>query len=293
MNVAFNPLPWYFGADGWHQPVGVTTRSVYEQIRSTGFGAVPVDLPEGTTVTEYRALLDETGLEPAPGYLQIPLAAAAHLAASLEQARRTAAVHAELGVDHLFVADEFGPPERVACPAVGAAASDERVAVMADVLGAVADAVRSEGVHACLHPHVGTWVETEAETMAVLDAVAPELLLFGPDVGHLAWAGADYVGLLDRYRDRVGAVHLKDVRRPVREACLDARLPYLECASRHVFTEPGRGDLDLAAVVTALDGFAGWWVVEVDVPDQPSPLETARVCADWVRHHLPPGGGTR
>ncbi|MEV4018691.1 hypothetical protein AB0J35_50180 [Nonomuraea angiospora] len=46
------------------------------------------------------------------------------------------------------------------------------------------------------------------ETRAVLDAIAPELLSFGPDTGHLHWAGADPAELITRYRDRVGAAHL-------------------------------------------------------------------------------------
>ena len=40
----------------------------------------------------------------------------------------------------------------------------------------IGEAMRAEGVRPALHPHVGTWVETERECRAVLDAVEPDSL---------------------------------------------------------------------------------------------------------------------
>jgi hypothetical protein len=39
-------------------------------------------------------------------------------------------------------------------------------------------------------------------------------------------------------------------------------------------------------VLTALEEFTGWYVVEVDVPDQPSARESANVSAAWIRLHF-------
>jgi hypothetical protein len=44
-----------------------------------------------------------------------------------------------------------------------------------------------------LHPHVGTWIETEQEMESVLAAVPNTALRFRPDTGHLTWAGMDAV----------------------------------------------------------------------------------------------------
>lgn len=144
----------------------------------------------------------------------------------------------------------------------------------------------AEGVTPCLHQHVGTWIETEAETDAVLAAVNPALLLLGPDTGHLAWAGADPARFIAKHLDRVGAVHLKDVRSAVRTEARTEPLDYFTAAGRHLWTEPGRGDIDFDAVLEVLARFDGWYVVEVDIADQPTPKDTAAVSARWVKRHL-------
>ena len=53
-----------------------------------------------------------------------------------------------------------------------------------------------------------------------------------------------------------------------------------------VWTEPGRGDVDLATALATLPAdFAGWVIVEVDVPEAPSNLESAQISAAWVVDH--------
>ena len=56
---------------------------------------------------------------------------------------------------------------------------------------------------AVLHPHVGGWTETEHEVRTVLYGIGRELLAFGPDTGHMSWAGMDVVGILREYAGRV------------------------------------------------------------------------------------------
>ena len=52
----------------------------------------------------------------------------------------------------------------------------------------------------------------------------------------------------------------------------------------HVWTELGRGDVDLVGVLKALpDAFGGWLVVEVDVPDLGTPAESTHASARWIR----------
>ena len=108
----------------------------------------------------------------------------------VEAAKRHAAVQAALGNTEVFIANGLAPARRDT-PAVGADADDRRLQAVIDRLGAAAEAITSEGVRPALHPHVGTWIETEAETESVLAAVPDTVLGFGPDTGHLTWAGMD------------------------------------------------------------------------------------------------------
>ncbi|MFI6681590.1 hypothetical protein [Kribbella sp. NPDC050470] len=69
-----------------------------------------------------------------------------------------------------------------------------------DGVGVAAEAITSEGVTPALHPHVGSTIETEPEIRAVLDAVPASILSFGPDTGHLAWAGTSRTSTWPRRR---------------------------------------------------------------------------------------------
>jgi inosose dehydratase len=286
VRVGFNPLPWYLTERGPVPDAASPVKEIYRQIKAAGFDAVHVEVPEHMGLAEYRALLDDAGLAAAPGYFQAPWSDPNAVPPAVAAAARTAAQHAELGLSRIFIADQFGAEPRTAAPAVGAGFSQDRLSRIIDNLAVAASAMVAEGVTPCLHQHVGTWIETPEETAAVLAGVDPRVLMLGPDTGHLAWAGADPTAFIGRYRDRVGAVHLKDLRARVRTEGLAAGWSYPEITGRHVFTEPGRGDVDLDAVLGVLAGFDGWYVVEVDIADQPTPEETARVSARWVRRHL-------
>jgi inosose dehydratase len=284
--VGFNPLTWYMTSAGPDRAAAPALPEIYRRIRAAGFDAVHAEVPDGMSVPDYRALLADTGLAPAPGYFQARFSDDEATREAMESARRAAVQHAELGLTRIFIADQFGAEPRTAAPAQGAGFEPGRLEAVIGNLGAVAEVMVAEGVTPCLHQHVGTWIETPRETEAVLAGISPGLLLFGPDTGHLAWAGADPAGFIEAHLDRVGAVHLKDVRAAVRAEAQETDRNYRETTGRHVFTEPGRGDVNFAAVLRVLSRFDGWYVVEVDIADQPTPEETARVSAEWVRAHL-------
>ena len=113
--------------------------------------------------------------------------------------------------------------------------------------------MRAEGVTAALHPHVGGWVETEHELRAVLDEVGPDLLAFGPDTGHMSWAGMDVPAVLRDYSDRIVGAHLKDTfAAGIARAAADD-LDYQDGHPTRAGSgpSPGLGHVDLAACVAA------------------------------------------
>ncbi len=284
--IGLNPLPWVLTAQGFELTVPVL-RSAFAEISTTGFAAIHADPPAGATPGEYAALLDEFGLVPAPGYFS----AAFHKAARstlVEAAAQHAAIQAALGNTEVFIAGSKDPT-RMAHPAVGAYYDRDALARFIDGLGAAAEAITAEGVRPALHPHVGSLVEVEHEVRSVLDAIPESILGFGPDTGHLAWAGMDPAAIMGAYAVRIAATHLKDVHLDRADQAKKQQLDY-QTATRGgpaLWTELGRGDINLTAALSALpDTFAGWVVVEADVPEAPSNLRSTQISAHWITTNL-------
>ena len=156
---------------------------------------------------------------------------------------------------------------------------------MRETLVRMAEATKGHGVTSCLHQHVGSWIEVEEEVEWLLDRTDPDLLALGPDTGHHAWAATEPVAFFTRHSKRIKAIHLKDIRVSVADATRGVEgIGYREVVGRGIWTEPGRGDLDLRGAMNALGpDFSGWAIVEVDAPDLPTAQESARASGDWCR----------
>ena len=143
IKIGLNPLPWVLTPAGFDLSVPVPRTGIGE-IAITPFRAIQADPPAGLNAAEYRQLLAEFGLEPAPGYFS----ASFHTETAgdiVEAAKRHAALQADLGNTEVFVAASL-TPERMAHPAVGADASEATLRRVIDGLGAAAAAITSEGV---------------------------------------------------------------------------------------------------------------------------------------------------
>ena len=145
---------------------------------------------------------------------------------------------------------------------------------------ALAELLAAEGLRLCYHHHMGTIVETEADIDAFMaNTRAPAQLLL--DTGHATWGGADPAALAGRYRDRIGHVHVKDVRRDVMERARAEDWSFLDAVlgpgrEIGIYTVPGDGMVDYVAVFRALHGYAGWVVIEAEQdPEKADPLRYA------------------
>ena len=67
IKIGLNPLPWVLTPAGFDLSVPVL-RTAFGEIATTPFRAIQADPPAGLNAAEYRQLLAEFGLEPAPGY---------------------------------------------------------------------------------------------------------------------------------------------------------------------------------------------------------------------------------
>ena len=79
---------------------------------------------------------------------------------------------------------------------------------------------------------------------------------------------------------------MKDIRLGVAARARDENKDYRQATAGSLWTEPGRGDIDLDGVLDVLSDFDGWFIVEVDIADQPTVADSARAAADWMRPRL-------
>ena len=182
------------------------------------------------------------------------------LRALYEEAVRQAEFSRALGQDCLFVSALVSPMERYSL--VGriqregpVSLSDQQFEQMAQLLERIARLWKEYGIILCFHPHVGTYVEAPHEIEKLMDMTDPELVCFGPDTGHILFGGGDPVELIERYTSRVGALHVKDVRKKVVEQVRQEELDYRQACARGVLV--GRnilfpGERDPAAMAAAV-----------------------------------------
>lgn len=287
--LAINPLQWVASADGWIDPT--LAPPLDEQlavIRDAGIKALHSAVPGDLTPKAYAARLADHGITPAPGYIPVRLTDDdAERRTFRDTAARVAEHHAELGVDTVFLAMGMAKDaERVARPAVGHLADQGRLERVRDLLAEIAGIIRAEGIAPAFHPHVGTWAETEEETRFVLDTVDASVLAFGPDMGHLTWAGADATRLVRDYADRVASVHIKDLDLGLAARAREAGWDYRRTVLAGLWSEPGHGNADIEGFVGALpDDFDGWLIVEVDRGARPTPEESVRLCGEWAAQY--------
>jgi inosose dehydratase len=145
----------------------------------------------------------------------------------------------------------------------------------------------ARGVRACLHPHVGTMVETASDVQRVLAGSAVPLCL---DTGHLLIGGCDPVELARSHADRIVHVHAKDVDLALARRVQDGRLTYQEAVRQGLYTALGAGDVDFQAIVAALTkaGFNGWYVMEQDTilaaePAGAGPLSAVKASSAYLK----------
>lgn len=151
-----------------------------------------------------------------------------------------------------------------------------------DRLGALAV---SRGFRLCYHHHMGTVVQTEAETEYLMEHTTPGRVWLCYDTGHFTFAGEDPMAVLKKYADRVGHVHLKDMRLPVVKQARDEGWSFLQAVRNGAFTVPGDGGVQFDEVfrVLAASGYQGWLLVEAEQdPAKADPLEYAMKARTFI-----------
>ena len=154
-----------------------------------------------------------------------------------------------------------------------------------DKLGKIAV---DRGFKLCFHHHMGTVVQTSEEVDRMMTSTDPRYVFLCYDTGHFTFAGEDPLTMLKKYVDRVGHVHLKDMRLHVVQEARDNNWSFLQSVRNGAFTVPGDGGVDFDPVFKVLDeaGYQGWILVEAEQdPAKANPLEYAIKGRKYIKEH--------
>lgn len=165
--------------------------------------------------------------------------------------------------------------------------NDKQWEIFAQGANRVARAVMDEtGLRTVFHQHIGTWVETPAETARLLEMTDPRILGLVFDTGHWRFGGGDPVQGLRQNADRVWHVHFKDCEPRVAARSRVEGWDGPTSVGHGVFSELGKGEVDFPAVIRLLRelNYNDWIVVEQDVlPGMGTPKESARRNREYLR----------
>ena len=134
------------------------------------------------------------------------------------------------------------------------------------------------GVTLVFHPHADSHVGTQDEVERFLEGTDPATVSLCLDTGHIAYCGGQNLALIEKFPDRIGYVHLKQVDPAVLEEVRAHGLCFAEAVRRGAMCEPPKGIPEMEPLVAALaaldaDLFA---LVEQDMypcdPDVPLPI---------------------
>ena len=156
--------------------------------------------------------------------------------------------------------------------------SEEEIKAYGRKMTVFAEWCAGQGMPITYHHHMAAAIETEAE-LDLLLANSGEALPLLFDAGHMAFAGGNVLYVIDKHHSRISHVHTKDVRSSVIDKLDRERESFLDAVVKGVFTVPGDGSLDFAAIIARLAsyGYEGWFVVEAEQdPKISPPLEMAK-----------------
>ena len=237
--------------------------------------------PYGYLPTDPTQLCDEIGgrgLELSGGTVAGALHRSGDWTGDLEAARRVAALVHAAGARYLVYLPEMyrDSSGRFNGPTELSSEEWRRLVTRLDELGRI---VRDElGVSLVVHPHADSHVASPEQVERLLADTTADAVSLCLDTGHISYCGGDNLDLIERFGERIGYVHLKQVD-PVLLARVRAeRLSFTDAVRLGVMCEPPRGIPAMEPLVDALgsldaDLFA---IVEQDLypcdPDVPLPI---------------------
>ncbi|PRY33112.1 TIM barrel protein [Pseudosporangium ferrugineum] len=232
----------------WDRFLDELAAAGYRWLELGPYGYLPTD------PARLRDELDRRGLACAGGTVAGAGGPHRDFATVLAETRKVAALTSALGAENLIFVPVPGYRDDVTGayhePAELSPEQWRDLVRNTDTLGRIL--AEEYGLKLRFHPHADYQVETQAQTERFLDGTDPRYVSLCLDTGHLAYRRADVPGIIRKYPERIGYVHLKQMDPAVAERALAEDLPFGRAVAQGASVEPPAGEPDVPTVVEAL-----------------------------------------
>ena len=148
--------------------------------------------------------------------------------------------------------------------------------------------LEDEGMPLAYHHHMGTVIETEEDTIRLLENTDDSVKLT-LDTGHMLFAQGNSLKILKDFYERIAHIHCKDIRKNVLDKSLTEDFSFRAAFLEGAFTVPGDGCIDYKPLFDVLKekNYSGWLVVEAEQdPAKANPFEYAKIGFNYLNKIL-------
>jgi inosose dehydratase len=279
ITIGTAPDSWgvWFPSDPEQLPADQFLREVveagYEAIELGPYGYLPSD------PAELKETLDAHGLSVLAGTVFSHLHQPDSWDYTWKQVTDVAALTQAVGGEHIVVIPDTYTDQKSGAVLESSDLTPEQWDLLTSQNDELGRRILEEyGLHVQFHPHADTHVGYQPEIERFLESTNPEYVNLCLDTGHIAYYGGDCLELVQKYPERIGYVHLKQVNPQVVEYVLDRGLPFAEAVRMGAMIEPPLGVPEYPPLLDALSGLGRdiKGIIEHDLypcaPDIPLPI---------------------
>lgn len=279
ITVGSAPDSWgvWFPSDPEQTPAGRFLDEVvaagYEWIEIGPYGYLPA------TSAELQDELDAHGLKVSAGTVFSALHRPNSWDAVWKQVTDVAALTRDVGGDHIVVIPDLYRDHKTGEDIEPRTLTDEQWRALTTGTDELGRRILEEyGLHVQFHSHADSHVGYQHEIERFLESTNPEYVNLCLDTGHVSYYGGDNVGLVRKYPERIGYLHLKQVDPEIVKQVEAEDLDFPEAVRRGVMVEPPLGVPDMRELLQAVEELDRdiYAIVEQDLypcaPDVPLPI---------------------
>ena len=162
--------------------------------------------------------------------------------------------------------------------------SEEEWKLLISRINEISKMMIDENMPLAYHHHMGTVIETEAETRRLIESTNDSVKLL-IDTGHMLFSGGNSIKITEDFIERIIHVHCKDIRKNILDKSLKNDSTFRQAFLDGAFTVPGDGCIDYKPFLTLLKNkdYSGWLVVEAEQdPAKANPFEYAKIGYNYL-----------